>query len=64
MTDTERDILEMFNERVAIMTIDGKQSEAMAIKHAYRVVRDRYGREAIPQSVVEMWARVMRNDGA
>lgn len=64
MTDIERDILEMFNERVAIMTIDGKQSEAMAIKHAYRVVRDRYGREAIPQAVVEMWARVMRNDGA
>jgi len=64
VTDTERDILEMFNERVAIMTIDGKQSEAVAIKHAYRVVRERYGREAIPQSVVEMWARVMRNDGA
>jgi hypothetical protein len=64
VTDIERDILEMFNERVAIMTIDGKQSEAMAIKHAYRVVRERYGREAIPQSVVEMWARVMRNDGA
>ena len=64
MTDIERDILEMFNERVAIMIIDGKQSEEMAIKHAYRVVRDRYGREAIPQSVVEMWARVMRNDGA
>jgi len=63
VTDIERDILEMFNERVAIMTIDGKQSEAMAIKHAYRVVRDRYGREAIPQSVVEMWAKVMRNDG-
>ena len=64
MTDIERDILEMFNERVAIMAIDGKQSEAMAIKHAYRVVRERYGREAIPQAVVEMWARVMRNDGA
>ena len=64
MTDIERDILEMFNERVAIMTIDGKQPEAMAIKHAYRVVRDRYGREAIPQAVVEIWARVMRNDGA
>ncbi len=60
MTDTERDILEMFNERVAIMTIDGKQSEAMAIKHAYRVVRERYGREAIPPSVVEVWAKVMR----
>jgi hypothetical protein len=64
VTDIERDILEMFNERVAIMTIDGKQSEAMAIKHAYRVVRERYGREAIPQAVVEMWAKVMRNDGA
>ncbi len=64
MTDTERDILEMFNERVAIMTIDGKQPESVAIKHAYRVVRERYGREAIPQAVVEMWARVMRNDGA
>jgi hypothetical protein len=64
VTDTERDILEMFNERVAIMTIDGKQPESVAIKHAYRVVRERYGREAIPQAVVEMWARVMRNDGA
>ena len=64
MTDIERDILEMFNERVAIMTIDGKQPESVAIKHAYRVVRERYGREAIPQAVVEMWARVMRNDGA
>jgi hypothetical protein len=64
VTDIERDILEVFNERVAIMTIDGNQSEAMAIKHAYRVVRDRYGRQAIPQAVVEMWARVMRNDGA
>ncbi len=62
MTDTERDILEMFNERVAIMTIDGKQSEAMAIKHAYRVVRDRYGRQAIPQAVVEMWARVVKEE--
>jgi len=61
VTDTERDILEMFNERVAIMTIDGKQPEAMAIKHAYRVVRERYGREAIPQAVVEMWARVMKD---
>jgi hypothetical protein len=64
VTDIERDILEMFNERVAIMIIDGKQSESVAIKHAYRVVRDRYGRQAIPQAVVEMWARVMRNDGA
>jgi hypothetical protein len=52
----------MFNERVAIMTIDGNQSEAMAIKHAYRVVRERYGREAIPQAVVEMWARVMSSE--
>jgi hypothetical protein len=62
VTDIERDILEMFNERVAIMTIDGNQSEAMAIKHAYRVVRERYGREAIPQAVVEMWARVMSSE--
>lgn len=62
MTDIERDILEMFNERVAIMTIDGKQPEAMAIKHAYQVVRERYGREAIPQSVVEIWAKVMVED--
>jgi len=62
VTDIERDILEMFNERVAIMTIDGKQPEAMAIKHAYQVVRERYGREAIPQSVVEIWAKVMVED--
>ncbi len=62
MTDTERDILEMFNERVAIMTIDGKQSKSVAIKHAYRVVRERYGREAIPQAAVEMWARVVKEE--
>lgn len=57
MTD---DILEEFNERVAIMTIDGEQKEADAVRHAYFAVRQRYGREALPKEVVDQCAKVMR----
>lgn len=55
------DATEEFNERVAIMIIDGEQSEAVAVKHAYFRVRERYGREALPKEVVDQYAKVVRN---
>ena len=54
-------ILEEFNERIAIMTIDGEQKEVDAIRHAYFAVRQRYGREALPKEVVDQYARIMRD---
>jgi hypothetical protein len=60
VTDLERDVVEEFKERIAIMTIDGQQPEVMAIKHAYRIVRERYGRQALPQCVVDAWGKVMK----
>lgn len=56
------DILEYFRERVAIMIVDGERSEAEAVKHAYRVCRSMFGREALPPDVVEIWAEVMRRE--
>lgn len=58
---TGTDILEEFNERIAIMTIDGEQKEADAVRHAYFAVRQRYGREALPKEVVDQYAKVMRD---
>ena len=49
----EQDILELFNERVAIMTIDGEQAEDKAIRHAYRIVRERFGRVELPKEIVD-----------
>ena len=57
MTD---DILEEFNERIAIMTIDGEQKESDAVRHAYFAARQRYGREALPKEVVDQYAKVIR----
>lgn len=55
------DILELYNERVAIMTIDGEQSEFEAVRHAYFMCRDRFGRSALPQRIVDDFARVMHD---
>lgn len=55
------DILELYDERVAIMTIDGQQSEFEAVRHAYFMCRDRFGRSALPQRIVDDLARVMRD---
>ena len=55
------DILELYNERVAIMTIDGEQSEFEAVRHAYFMCRDRFGRSALPQRIVDDFACVMRD---
>ena len=53
------DILELYDERVAIMTIDGQQSEFEAVRHAYFMCRDRFGRSALPQRIVDDFARVV-----
>lgn len=58
---TGTDILEEFNERIAIMVIDGEQKEADAVRHAYFAVRQRYGREALPKEVVDEFAKIARS---
>lgn len=58
---TNSDILEEYQERIAIMTIDGKQTESEAIRHAYWVVRKRFGQSALPASITEEFGRVMRD---
>lgn len=55
------DILELYDERVAIMTIDGGESEFEAVRHAYFMCRDRFGRSALPQRIVDDFARVMHD---
>jgi hypothetical protein len=44
------------------MIVDGQRSESEAVKHAYRVCRSMFGREALPPDVVEIWAEVMRRE--
>lgn len=58
---TGSDIIEEYQERIAIMTIDGKQTESEAIRHAYWVVRKRFGQSALPASITEEFGRVMRD---
>ena len=55
------DILEEYQERIAIMTIDGKQTESEAIRHAYWVVRKRFGQSALPASITNEFGSVMRD---
>lgn len=55
------DVLEAYDERVAIMTIDGGESEFEAVRHAYFMCRDRFGRSALPQRIVDDFARVVRD---
>jgi hypothetical protein len=47
-------MLEFYNERVALMTIDGEQSEQVASKHAYFELQRRVGRDGIPESIREL----------
>lgn len=58
---TGSDIIEEYQERIAIMTIDGKQTESEAIRHAYWVVRKRFGQSALPASITNEFGRVMRD---
>ena len=56
----QQDIIEEFEERIAIMVHCGKQSESDAVRHAYRVAREKYGRSNLPQHLVDAWAKVMK----
>lgn len=56
----EQGIREEFGERIAIMMVDGECDEATAVLHAYRVLRDRYGREAIPQDIANQWGEAVK----
>ncbi len=42
------------------MTIDGEATEQEAILAAYSQVRQRFGRDDIPQDIVEQWAAAVR----
>lgn len=53
-------IIELFLERVAVMVIDGEQSEDVAVRHAYRIVREKYGRENLPKKVVDALGSVVK----
>jgi hypothetical protein len=48
---SEADMIEWFEERVAIMTIDGEAKEREAIRHAYAELRRRYGPGKMPEHV-------------
>ena len=58
---TERDLIELFNERIAIMTIDGEQKERDAVKHAYFMVRSIVGRDRIPELILDAMAGAMKS---
>jgi hypothetical protein len=44
-------MIEWFEERVAIMTIDGEAKEREAVRHAYAELRRRYGPGKMPEHV-------------
>ncbi len=48
---SEADMIEWFEERVAIMTIDGEAKEREAVRHAYAELRRRYGPGKMPEHV-------------
>jgi hypothetical protein len=55
-----QDIIEKFEERIALMTIDGEQPVHVAVRHAYNVQRELHGRSNLPQHLVDAWAKVMK----
>jgi hypothetical protein len=51
---TEQEAIEFYNERIALMTIDGEQSEATAAKHAYFELQRILGRGNVPAAIREL----------
>lgn len=47
----EEDMIAEFEERIAIMTIDGEAKERDAVRHAYAELRRRYGPGKMPEHV-------------
>ena len=54
------DHLELFHERAAIREYDGGLPRAEAERLAYLELRNKYGREAIPNEVVEIVKRSLK----
>ena len=58
---TDHDLIELFNERIALMTIDGEQTEKQAVKHAYFIVRSIVGSPSlIPELIRDAMREVMK----
>ena len=55
----EEDMIAEFEERIAIMTIDGEAKERDAIRHAYAELRRRYGPGKMPEHVRSRMREVM-----
>jgi hypothetical protein len=55
----EEDMVAEFEERIAIMTIDGEAKEQDAIRHAYAELRRRYGSGKMPEHVQRKMREVM-----
>lgn len=59
---TESDMITEFEERIAIMTIDGEAKEREAIRHAYAELRRRYGISNVPEYVKQKVREAMRQE--
>ena len=56
---SESDIIEEFEERIAIMMVCGETKERDAIRHAYAELRRRYGNGKMPEHVKRRMREVM-----
>jgi len=59
---TEEDIIAEFEERIAIMTIDGEAKEREAVRHAWAELRRRYGSGNVPEYVKQKVREAMRQE--
>jgi len=59
---SEADMIEWFEERLAIMTIDGEAKEREAVRHAYAELRRRYGSGNVPEYVKQKVREAMRQE--
>ena len=62
MSDAQQadaDLIEEFEERIAIMMVDGETNERDAVRHAYGELRRRYGPGKMPEHVKRRMREVM-----
>lgn len=55
----ESDMIAEFEERIAIMMVDGEAKERDAVRHAYAELRRRYGPGKMPEHVKRRMREVM-----
>ena len=56
---SESEMIEWFEERIAIMTIDGEAKEREAVRHAWAELRKIVGPDRIPEHVKRRMREVM-----